>query len=81
MNIEQTIRNYIINERFRGKVPGGFDDDYNLIDEGVLDSLAIINLVSYLEQQYQIEFGDNDIVPEHFSSVNTLFEFVREKLE
>ena len=54
--------------------------DYDLIDEGVLDSLAMMNLTTYLEQQYQIEFGDHDIVPEHFCSVNALSGFVRNKL-
>jgi acyl carrier protein len=79
MSLKQELREHIIKQYLKGQIPEGFDDDYNLIDDGILDSLAIINLVDYLEKQYQIEFGDNDIVPEHFSSVNALAEFVLQK--
>ncbi len=79
MNLKQELSEHIIEQYLKGQMPEGFDDDYNLIDDGILDSLAIINLVDYLEKQYQIEFGDNDIVPEHFSSVNALAEFVHQK--
>lgn len=80
MNIEQAIRNYIIQERFIGQPPADFDDDYDLLDAGVLDSLAMLNLMAYLNEQYQIEFDDKDLTPEHFSSVRTLCDLVRGKL-
>lgn len=80
MNIEQSLRSYMIEERFFGQPPEDFDDDYDLIDSGVIDSLAITILISYLGEQYQIEFSATDIVPEHFSSVNALSAFVRGKL-
>ncbi len=79
MNLQQTLREHIINQYLKGQIPTGFDDDYNLIDDGILDSLAIINLVDWVEKNHQIEFGDNDIVPEHFTSVNALAEFVLQK--
>jgi acyl carrier protein len=79
MNLLLEIREHILNQYLKDQIPESFDDDYNLIDDGILDSLAIINLVAYLEKQYQIEFGDYDIVPEHFSSVNALAKFVQHK--
>ena len=80
MDLQQTLREHIINQCLKGDVPDDFDDDYNLIDAGILDSLAIINLVSYLENQHHIAFGDDDIVPEHFMSVNALTAFAQQKL-
>jgi len=79
MNLQQTLREHIINQYLKGDVPNEFDDNYNLIDAGILDSLAIINVVTYLENQHQIEFGDDDIVPEHFMSVQALTTFVQQK--
>lgn len=79
MSLQQTLREYLISQYLKDDIPAGFDDDYNLIDAGVLDSLAIINLVTYLEKQHQIEFDDGDIVPEHFASVNALTLFVQQK--
>lgn len=80
MNIEQIIRNHIIQERFLGRAPADFDDDYDLLDAGVLDSLAMLNLVTYLNEQYRVEFDETDLTPEHFSSVSALSGLVRSKL-
>lgn len=79
MNLRQTLRNYILDQHLKGLLPEGFDDDFNLIDAGIMDSLTIVNTVSHLEKQYGITFDDGDIVPEHFMSVNALAAFVRQK--
>ena len=79
MNLQQTLGKYILDQYLNGQPPEGFDDDYNLIDDGIIDSLAIINTVTYLETHYGITFDDGDIVPEHFMSVNALSAFVRQK--
>ena len=79
MNLPQALREYILNQYLKGQAPEGFDDDYNLIDAGIMDSLAIINTVAYLEKQYGIEFDDGDLVPEHFMSINALSAFVLSK--
>jgi acyl carrier protein len=74
--LNQEIRDYILLACFKGRPADSFDDDFNLLDSGVMDSLAIINTVTWLEQQYGIEFGDDDFAPEHFTSVNALANFV-----
>ncbi len=79
MNIHNTIRNYILDQYLKGQEPEYFDDDYNLIDDGIIDSLAIFNTVTYLEKQYDITFGEGDIIPEHFMSINALSAFVLKK--
>ncbi len=79
MNLAQELREYIINQYLKGKVPEGFNDDYKLIDEGILDSLAIMSLIAWLEKHFSIEFDEGDIVLENFSSVNALFDFVQKK--
>ena len=79
MKIQENLHNYIINERFAGRAPEKFNDDYDLIDSGTIDSLFVMNLITYLEQQYRVEFGMNDMVPRHFKSVNALAAFVENK--
>lgn len=79
MSLQQVLRENIINQYLKGKEPEGFNDDYNLIDEGILDSLAIMNLIAWLEKHFSIEFDEGDIVLENFSSVNALLGFVQRK--
>ena len=79
MEIQETLRKYIINERFGGRQPSNFADDYDLIDSGTIDSVFMVGLIAYLERHYSIEFGMNDLVPKHFKSVSALSEFVRSR--
>ena len=80
MDIHDDLRRYIINEALKGTDPEGFDDDYDLIESGIMDSLFMMNLITYLGQQHQVEFGMNDMVPKNFKSINALSEFSRNKL-
>ncbi|SEB12977.1 Phosphopantetheine attachment site [Thiothrix caldifontis] len=80
MEIQEALRNYIITEGLQDNIPADFDDDYDLIDSGIIDSLFMMNLVTHLEQQYRIEFGMNDLIPKHFKSINALAAFAINQL-
>ncbi|WP_353570298.1 phosphopantetheine-binding protein [Candidatus Albibeggiatoa sp. nov. BB20] len=79
MELQEDLRNYIITEGLKGDIPDGFDDEYDLIDSGVIDSLFMMNLVAYLEQEHQVEFGMNDMIPKHFKTINALTAFAQSK--
>lgn len=79
MNLPQQLREHLVDHIIKGNAPEHFDDDYNLIDEGILDSLAIMNLIAWLEKHFSIEFDEGDIVLENFNSVNALLNFVQRK--
>lgn len=57
------------------------DVDYEncttLIDDELLDSFAILSIVSELEEAYDIEITPVDIVPENFNSAKSLWEMVK----
>lgn len=79
MELTTELYQYFVDQFFMGKAPENFDNDYNLIDNSILDSLAVMKLVGYVEETYKIEFGDGDIVPEHLGSVKMLADFIRKK--
>lgn len=55
------------------------DRDVNLIDNGVLDSLSTLNLVSCLEKEYGIRIKSEDMTPENFGTVAQLAAMVEKK--
>lgn len=79
MEIRQVLREFIISTA-PDEILEGIDDDYDLLDSGVMDSLLLMSVVTYLEEQHQVEFGVNDILPEHFRSINALSEFMNNRL-
>ncbi len=51
-----------------------------LIDEGILDSFDIIQIVNTIDEEYGIEVPAAEIIPENFNSVEAIFEMIQ-KLE
>lgn len=64
----------IINE-----IKPGFtvNESTNLFDEHILDSLAMISLVSELDDEFDIEISARDIVPENFKNVADIYKLVQ----
>ena len=74
-----SLRVWVIENLFDGHAPPGFDDDSDLIADGVMDSLAIMRTLSHLEQDHGIAVDPGDIVPQHFSSIRALARLVAAK--
>ena len=56
------------------------DADYEncttLIDDGVLDSFAVLSLVAELQDTFGVSIGPADIIPENFNSVHAIYDMV-----
>jgi acyl carrier protein len=45
------------------------DDDDDLVESGVVDSLGIFQLVAFLEEQFGIAIADTEITPDNFGTI------------
>lgn len=50
-----------------------FKNSKNMIEEGLIDSFDIVTLVAKINEEFDIEFTVNEIVPENFATVETLY--------
>ena len=48
----------------------------NFIEEGMLDSFDIVSLVASLDEEYGISIDGTEILPENFSSVDSIFQLL-----
>jgi acyl carrier protein len=76
MDLLEEVRNYIISDTFHGKPPSNFADDYDLIETGAMDSMNMMNLITWISKQYSVEFKPNDLVPKNFRSIQALSQFL-----
>ena len=57
------------------------DVDYRtcktLIDDGLLDSFAILEIVSEINDEFDVEVSAPDIVPDNFNSADALWEMIK----
>jgi acyl carrier protein len=56
------------------------DDDASLTAAGVLDSMGVLEMVLFVEESLGVPIPDEDVLPEHFDTVNALVDFVYAKM-
>ncbi len=54
-----------------------FETEEGLIDNGVLDSLDIVSLISEISENFDVTITAKDILPENFNSAQALYELIR----
>jgi acyl carrier protein len=54
--------------------------DNALLEEGIIDSLGVLELVRYIETEFRVEVSDEDLFPENFHTIGALASFVERKL-
>ena len=54
-------------------------NDAALLNNGLIDSLGILEVVTFLEKEFGITVADEDLLPENFGSVQNLSNFVQQK--
>jgi acyl carrier protein len=80
MTIEQQLRQFV-NETFMfGRGTDEIAEDDSFVERGVIDSTGVLELVNFLETQYQITLNDWDLVPANLDSFRNLTKFVERKL-
>jgi acyl carrier protein len=78
----RTLRQFIA-ENFLFSEPGAadsFEDDTSLVDTGIVDSTGILELVAFLEREYGISVGDEELAPGNLDSIRRLTAFLERKL-
>jgi len=74
MTLEESLKAYIEENLVRDKKPITLDEA--LLDRGVLDSMGMLNLISFLEEKAGVRVPDDDVLLENFASVNAIVETV-----
>ncbi|WP_367717901.1 acyl carrier protein [Nitratireductor sp. GISD-1A_MAKvit] len=77
--VNADIRAFIIENFLFGDVDEAPADDDSLIENDIVDSTGILEMVSFLEEHFAIEIADPEIVPENFDTIAKLSAFVTGK--
>lgn len=56
---------------------GRVEPHTDLIEHGIIDSMSFLRLVCFIEETFQIEVRDEDLIPDNFRSISALENFVR----
>jgi acyl carrier protein len=78
--IEREIRDFL-RENFPLSADGvTLERDDSLIEVGVIDSTGVLELIGFIEERYEVEIRDEEVLPENLDSIGSIIRFVGEKL-
>lgn len=77
--IAAAVKSYILEEFLPGAAPSELTDTTPLISGGIVDSLATIKLVAFLEEQYGIVVEPHEASVDYLNTVSDIATFVRGK--
>jgi len=81
LTTQDRVREFISDELNLRVSAGDLVDDYPLLEKGVLDSMGIIQVVAFLEDEFGIEVDDAELVPENFETIGSIAELIDSKRE
>lgn len=79
MKTKEEIKNYIIEASLEDSKK--VKDDTLIFDTGLLDSMGLLFLIEFLNENYQVEVNDEELNPKNFESINSIVSFVEGKLK
>jgi len=79
VQIEPPIREFIATNLLYSKEGFNYADDASLLREGIIDSLGVVELVTFLQSRFGLKVEQSEVRPENFDSVAKLAAYVRRK--
>ncbi len=80
MSHEKQIKDFFQTNLLSRRADKNISETDNLIELGIIDSLGILRLISFLEEQLNVTIKSEYLVAENFESIQAIIEFVNKEL-
>jgi acyl carrier protein len=77
--MKQQIREFVCKTTFSD--PNKINDETLLFDEGIFDSMGLLNLISFLEEDFNVKVEDSELDAANFGSINAITSYLERKLK
>lgn len=78
-NVKKQLRDYIVENFLFGDTDTKFEDSDSFMELGILDSTGILEVISYLEENFSIKVEDDELLPENLDSIDNIANFISSK--
>lgn len=79
--VKEAVKTFILEEFLPGENPDELNDSVELMTAGILDSVAILKLVAFLEERYKVTFDPHELDKEHMNSLEAIATLVSSKMK
>jgi acyl carrier protein len=77
--IEAMIRKYIADNILFSKSGYPYPNDASFLENGIIDSMNVLELVVFVEDNFHIAVEDQEVIPDNFDSVARLTAYIQQK--
>jgi len=77
--MKEQIREFVCETTFSD--PKKINDHTLLFDEGIFDSMGLLSLITFLEQDFNIKIADSELDADNFGSIDAITSFLERKLK
>lgn len=77
--ITDRVRNFIVENFLFGDTSFDLSNQISLIENGIIDSTGVLELVAFIEEEFGVVFADADIVPANLDTIERIAAFVVER--
>jgi len=74
------LRQFIVENFLFGREDKPLSNSDSLLEFEIIDSTGVMELVSFIEQKYQLELRDEELIPENLDSIDRLVRFIAQKV-
>ncbi len=78
-DLKVSVKNFIVSTSFADI--SKLEDDTLIFREGYFDSMGLMSLITFLDENYQTNTKDSDLIEENFESINAIIRFIERKRE
>lgn len=79
LDTREKLRGFIIENFLFGKEDANLDDSESFLESGIIDSTGILEVVGFVEDEFDFEVRDEELVPDNFDSVDRLVAYIDRK--
>lgn len=77
----EILRGYVTENFLLSSGKDTFDDDDSFMENGIIDSTGILELLEFLEERFGIKIEDEEIIPDNLDSIDKMTSFIQKKKE
>jgi len=79
MSVEAQVRSHILEDYLFTDDQSKLGNDDSFLDKGILDSTGMLEVIHFLEDEFEISVEDEEMVPENLDSVSKIVAYVARK--
>ena len=74
---QKKVRAFVVENLLLGEEENDFSDSQSFLESGLIVSTGILEVIAFLEEEYEITIADEEMVPDNLDSVDNIVAFLQ----